>query len=92
MQSARVGKQGAILVPANSRKKFGIEEARWLRRGEQDGILIRPESVVPVERYSPQRRVSFASPTRTMKPIIAVLAIRFEKGFDPNRIPHAKPS
>jgi len=51
MQSARVGKRGAIVVPAKLRKRFGIEEGSIVIAEEKDdGILIRPAMVVPVER------------------------------------------
>jgi AbrB family looped-hinge helix DNA binding protein len=60
MQSARVGKRGAIVVPAKLRKRFGIEEGSIVIAEEtEDGILIRPAIVVPVERYSAQRKAEF---------------------------------
>ena len=53
MQSAKVGKRGAIIVPANLRKRFGIEEGTLVTAEEkEDGILIRPAVVIPVEHYS----------------------------------------
>ncbi len=43
MQSARVGKRGAIVVPAKLRKRFGIEEGSIVIAEEkEDDILIRP--------------------------------------------------
>jgi len=43
VQSARVGKRGAIVVPAKLRKRFGIEEGSIVIAEEkEDGILIRP--------------------------------------------------
>jgi AbrB family looped-hinge helix DNA binding protein len=60
MQSARVGKRGTIVVPAKLRKRFGIEEGSIVIAEEtEDGILIRPAIVVPVERYSAQRKAEF---------------------------------
>ena len=60
MQSARVGKRGAIVVPARLRKRFGIEEGSIVVAEETaDGILIRPAVVVPVERYTPERKAEF---------------------------------
>ena len=60
MQSARVGKRGAIVVPAKLRKRFGIEEGSIVVAEEtEDGILIRSAVVVPVERYSPERKAEF---------------------------------
>ena len=60
LQSARVGKRGAIVVPARLRKRFGIEEGSVVTAEEtENGILIRPAVVVPVERYSPERQAEF---------------------------------
>ena len=65
MQSARVGKRGAIIVPANLRRRFGIEEGTIVTAEEKDdGILIRPAVVIPVERYSPERKAEFLSLNR----------------------------
>lgn len=60
MESAKVGKRGAVIVPARLRKRFGIEEGSIVTAEEtEDGILIRPAVVVPVERYSPERKAEF---------------------------------
>ena len=43
MESAKVGKRGAIIVPARLRKRFGIEEGTLVTaEATEDGILIRP--------------------------------------------------
>ena len=58
MESARVGKRGAIVVPARLRKRFGIEEGSLVTAEERDvGILIRPAVLIPIERYGPQQPV-----------------------------------
>ena len=63
MESARVGKRGAIIVPARLRKRFGIEEGSIVVAEETDeGILIRPAVLVPVERYTPERKAEFYFP------------------------------
>src|SRR5436309_13466527 len=60
MESAKVGKRGAIVVPAKLRKRFGIEEGTVVIAEErEDGILIRPAVVVPVERYTAERKAEF---------------------------------
>jgi len=94
MQSARVGKRGAIVVPANLRKRFGIEEGSIvIAEDTGDGILIRPAVVVPVERYSPRRKAEFLLSN-------AVNAADYRKarkevrklGLDPDSIPHPRPA
>jgi AbrB family looped-hinge helix DNA binding protein len=92
-QSARVGKRGAIVVPAKLRKRFGIEEGSIVTAEEtEEGILIRPAVVVPVERYSPQRKAEFLlsnaideSDYRKARKLVR------ELGLDPDSIPHSRP-
>jgi AbrB family looped-hinge helix DNA binding protein len=94
MQSARVGKRGAIVVPAKLRKRFGIEEGSIVIAEEtEDGILIRPAMVVPVERYSPERKAEFllanaidAADYRKARKEVRKL------GLDPDSIPHPRPA
>ena len=94
MESARVGKRGAIVVPARLRKRFGIEEGTMVTAEERDdGILIRPAVIVPVERYSPERKEEFLLSTATTDADYrrARKAVR-ELGLDPDDIPHARPA
>jgi len=94
MQSARVGKRGAIVVPAKLRKRFGIEEGSIVIAEETgDGILIRPAVVVPVERYSPERKAEFllsnaidGADYRKAQRMVRKL------GLDPDSIPHRRPT
>ena len=68
MESARVGKRGAIIVPARLRKRFGIEEGSMAVAEEKDdGILIRPAVLVPVGRYSPEREPEFLLSTAFLR-------------------------
>jgi AbrB family looped-hinge helix DNA binding protein len=93
MQSAKVGKRGAIIVPANLRKRFGIEEGSLVIAEEMDdGILLRPAVVVPIERYSPERKAEFllsnavdAKDYREARKEVRKL------GLDPDKISHQRP-
>ncbi|MBZ5703931.1 MAG: AbrB/MazE/SpoVT family DNA-binding domain-containing protein [Acidobacteriia bacterium] len=94
MESAKVGKRGAIVVPARLRKRFGLEEGSIVIAEEkEDGILIRPAVVVPVERYSPERKAEFLLSTATSEADYrsARKAVR-KLGLDPDSIPHPRPS
>jgi AbrB family looped-hinge helix DNA binding protein len=94
MESAKVGKRGAIVVPAKLRKRFGIEEGSLVTAEEtEDGILIRPAVVIPVERYTPQRKAEFLLSNAVDEADYrsARKAVR-KMGLDPDSIPHAKPS
>jgi AbrB family looped-hinge helix DNA binding protein len=51
VETCKVGKRGAIVIPASLRKRFGIEEGSFIIAEErEDGILIRPAVVLPVAR------------------------------------------
>lgn len=93
MQSAKVGKRGAIIVPANLRKRFGIEEGSIVIAEEKDdGILIRPAVVIPVERYSPERKAEFLLSNTTTEADYrkARKAVR-RLGVDPDSVLHRRP-
>jgi len=94
MESARVGKRGAIIVPARLRKRFGIEEGSLVVAEEKDdGILIRPAVLVPVERYSPERKAEFLLSNAVSDGDYrkARKAVR-KLGVDPDSIPHRRPT
>jgi AbrB family looped-hinge helix DNA binding protein len=93
MEAAKVGKRGAIIVPAKLRKRFGIEEGSMVTAEEKDdGILIRPAVIVPVERYTPERKAEFllsnavdASDYRKARNSVRKL------GLDPDKVRHRRP-
>lgn len=94
MESAKVGKRGAIIVPAKLRKRYGIEEGSIVvAEGTEDGILIRPAVVVPVERYSAQRKAEFLLANTTSRADYerARKAVR-KLGLNPDAIPHQRPA
>jgi AbrB family looped-hinge helix DNA binding protein len=93
MQSARVGKRGAIVVPAKLRKRFGIEEGSIVIAEEtEDGILIRPAMVVPVERYSAERKAEFLLSNAIDESDYRKARKEVRKqGLDPDSIPHRRP-
>jgi AbrB family looped-hinge helix DNA binding protein len=94
MQSAKVGKRGAIIVPASLRKRFGIEEGTIVTAEERDdGILIRPAVIVPVERYSPERKAEFLLSNAVDEEDYRRLRRDVRKlGLDPDAVPHRRPS
>ena len=92
-ETSRVGKRGAIVVPARMRRKFGIEEGSLVIAEERDdGILIRPAVAVPVEIYTPARVAEFllsnAVDARDYRK--AVRAVR-KLGVDPGSVAHHRP-
>lgn len=92
-ETSRVGKRGAIVVPARMRRKFGLEEGSLVIAVERDdGILIRPAVAVPVEIYPPARIAEFllsnAVDARDYR--AAVRAVR-KLGIDPRSVAHHRP-
>ena len=94
MQSAKVGKRGAIIVPASLRKKFGIEEGAIVTaEARDDGILIRPAVVVPIERYTPERKAEFLLSNAVDDQDYRRARRDVRKlGLDPDAVPHRRPS
>ena len=55
--TSKVGKRGAVVIPAPLRRRFGIEEGTLVvAEATEEGVLIRPAVAVPVEVYSPERK------------------------------------
>ena len=93
MEAAKVGKRGAIIVPAKLRKRYGIEEGTLVTtEAREDGILIRPAVVLPVERYTPERKAKFLLSTATTEKDYQRARKEVERlGLDPDVIPHRRP-
>jgi len=93
MEAAKVGKRGAIIVPAKLRRRFGIEEGSIVTAEERDdGILIRPAVIVPVERYTRERKAEFLLSNAVdggdyRKARNAVRKL----GLDPDKVRHRRP-
>ncbi len=93
MEASKVGKRGAVVVPARLRKQFGIVEGSFVTaEARAEGILIRPAVVLPLEAYTPERKAEFllstatsASDYRRARKEVAKL------GLDPDSIPHRPP-
>lgn len=93
MDAVKVGKRGAIVVPAKLRKRYGMEEGSLVTaEPRDDGVLIRPAVVIPVERYTPERRAEFLlSNATTQKDYQKARKAVRSLGLDPDAIPHRRP-
>jgi AbrB family looped-hinge helix DNA binding protein len=92
-ETSKVGKRGTVVLPAKLRKRFGIEEGAYIIAEERDeGILIRPAVVTPIEMYTPERVAEFILGSAVDQPSYAeaVAAVR-QMGLDPTKIAHVKP-
>ena len=93
MEAVKVGKRGTIIVPAKLRKRYGIEEGALVTaEPREDGVLIRPAIVLPVERYTPERKAEFLlSNATTAKDYQRARREVTKLGLDPDTIPHRRP-
>jgi AbrB family looped-hinge helix DNA binding protein len=93
-EASKVGKRGAVVIPAGLRRRFGIEEGTMvIAEAHEDGILLRPAAIVPTEAYSPERKAQFLLSNALdhgdyEQARRAVQAM----GLDPDQVPHYKPS
>jgi AbrB family looped-hinge helix DNA binding protein len=92
MHAAKVGKRGAIVVPAKLRKRFGIEEGTFVTvEAREDGIFIRPAVIVPVEIFTPERKAEFLLSSATTAEDYRQARKQVKKlGIDPDSIPHRR--
>jgi AbrB family looped-hinge helix DNA binding protein len=93
-ETSKVGKRGAVVIPASLRRRFGIEEGSLVIAEERpDGILIRPAVALPLESYTPERKAEFllSNAIDAEDYRAAVEAVR-AMGLDPERIPHHRPA
>lgn len=93
MDAVKVGKRGAVIVPAKLRKRYGIEEGSIVTaEAVEDGVLLRPAVVLPIERYSPERKAEFLLSTATTDAdYLRAKKLVEEMGLDPKAIPHRRP-
>src|SRR5438128_7122844 len=48
----KVGKRGTVVIPAELRRHFGIEEGSFvIAEATESGVLIRPALAVPTDEY-----------------------------------------
>jgi AbrB family looped-hinge helix DNA binding protein len=92
--ASKVGRRGTVVLPAKLRRRLGIEEGSFVIAEErEDGILIRPATVLPVEMYTPERRAEFLLNNAVdVKDYQRARAEVKRLGLDPGRIKHYGPA
>lgn len=91
-ETTKLGKRGALVIPAAIRRRFGLEEGSLVLVEEhEDGILIRPAVALPIEQYTPERRAEFllsnaVDDTDYEEAVEEVRGI----GVDPATVPHIR--
>lgn len=92
-ETRKVGKRGAVVIPASLRRRFGITEGSLVIVEERaDGVLIRPAAAFPLEMYTPERQAEFllSNAVGPKDYARAKEAVR-QMGLDVRKIPHYKP-
>ena len=91
---AKIGKRGVLVIPAELRRRYGLEEnTPVILEDRQDGLLIRPAVVLPVETYTPERRAEFLlSNAIDVEDYTRAVAEVRRLGLDPQTIPHRRPA
>ena len=92
--TTKVGKRGAVVIPANLRRQYGIQEGSLvIAEAREDGILIRPAVAIPVESYIPERKAEFllSNAVDAADYARAVAEVR-RMGLAPDAIRHQKPA
>jgi AbrB family looped-hinge helix DNA binding protein len=92
-EMSKVGKRGAVVIPASLRRRFGIKEGSLVIAEERaEGVLIRPAAAFPIEIYTPERRAEFLLSNAVDAKDYARAKEEVRKmGLDPKKIPHHKP-
>lgn len=86
----RVGKRGTVVIPAEVRRRYGLDEGEILVMEESEqGLLLKPVRAYEVEIYTPERTTEFMiNNAITAEEYDAALADARAAGIDPDTIPH----
>lgn len=93
METTKIGKRGAVVIPAGLRRKYGLEEGSLVvAEAREEGVLLRPAVTLPLERYSSERKAEFLL-NNAVTPEDYAWALQEVKklGVDPKNISHEKP-
>lgn len=92
-QTIRIGKRGALVIPARLRRRYGLEEgAIALLEEAAGGLTVRPAAVLPVEIYTPERKAQFLLENAVDEQDYARCVEEVRRmGLDPKKIPHQRP-
>jgi len=93
METTKIGKRGALIIPAGLRRKYGFEEGSIVvAEAREEGVLLRPAVTLPLERYTPERKAEFLVNNAVTPEDYAWALEEVKKiGIDPKTILHKKP-
>lgn len=86
----RVGKRGTVVIPADARRRWGLDEGQMLVMEESaGGLLLKPVAAYETEVYTPQRMAEFMlNNAVTAAEYDDALAEARARGVDPDAFPH----
>jgi len=93
LDTTKVGKRGTIVIPADLRRKYRLEEGSLvIAEARPEGVLLRPVVPLPIEIYTPERKAEFLL-NNAITPQDYTWAVKEvqKMGLDPEIIPHEKP-
>jgi len=93
LETTKIGKRGALIIPAGLRRKYGFEEGSIVvAEAREEGVLLRPAVTLPLERYTPERKAEFLLNNAVTPEDYAWALEEVKKiGIDPKTILHKKP-
>lgn len=86
----RIGKRGTVVIPADARRRYGLEEGEMLVMEESAaGLLLKPVRAYEVEVYTSERQAEFLlNNAVTGSEYDDALAEVRALGVDPDVVPH----
>ncbi len=92
-ETTKVGKRGTVVIPAGIRRKYGLEEGSLLvAEAREEGVLLKPAIMLPLERYTPERKAEFLLNNAITPEDYAWAVKEVEKlGVNPKKVPHKRP-
>jgi len=92
-ETSKMGKRGTIVIPAQLRKRLGIEEGNLVIIEErEDGVLLRKAVAIPIETYTPARKAEFLLSNAVDRKDYERAVRKVKRmGLDPEKIPHRNP-
>lgn len=93
IRTVRIGKRGSLILPADIRKRFGLEENQLaIVETKEEGVLLRPAVALPIETYSKERKAEFLLSNAVDEADYQRARDEVRKmGLDPDAIEHALP-
>ena len=86
----RMGKRGTVVIPADARRRYGLDEGEMLVMEESaGGLMLKPVRAYEVEVYTPERTAEFLlNNAVTAAEFDDALAEVRAMGIDPDALPH----